>query len=333
MIKISIIVPAYNAEATLDRCVDSLLKQTIVDTEIILVDDGSTDKTPALCDLYAENNESVKVIHKANGGPASARDAGMEAATGQYIGFVDSDDDAEPDMYEKLYAKAIESDADYVFSDYVRITGDSGERFCSQDIGGGFYPKDKIRQIIYPKLIMRESVDHGPCLSVWNGIYRRQFLIQNSIRFEPEIRWTEDHLFSSLVVYSCKSLYYLRNEYLYHYRENQGSITTSYRQGAWDTSCILNRRFHHFFDNASDYDFSRQINLSVVYYALNCIHQEKKNYSSASRNEIHRILHSDELRKAFTGLTMPRVSWKLKVILFLMKIRASGVLTYYSKLH
>ncbi len=333
MKKISIIVPAYNAEATLNRCVDSLLKQTIEDTEIILVDDGSTDKTSALCDLYAENNESIKVIHKANGGPASARNAGIEAASGQYIGFVDSDDDAEPDMYGKLYAKAIESDADYVFSDYVRITRNSEKNLCTQDIGGGLYPEEKIRSIIYPQLIMREIIDHGPCLSVWNGIYRRQFLNENSIRFEPEIRWTEDHLFSSEVVFLCNNMYYLKNEYLYHYHENQGSITTSYRRGAWDTACILNSRFHHFFDKTPDYDFTRQINLSVIYYALNCIQQEKKNYSSASRKEIHRIVHSSELRKALTNFILPRVSWKLKIILFFMKIRASGVLTIYCKLH
>ena len=332
MKKISIIVPAYNAELYLKRCVDSLLNQTIDETEIILVDDGSTDKTPELCDYYAATYESVKVIHKTNGGPSNARNAGIESATGRYIGFVDADDDTDPDMFRKLYVKATETKADYVFSDYIRITHSSGKYLCSQDIGEGFYPKEKIRQILYPHLIMRETIDHGPCLSVWNGIYRRQFLNDFGIRFDPDIRWTEDHLFSSMAVYSCSSLYYLKNEYLYHYHENRGSITTSYRRGAWDVSCILNQRFHRFFDSAPDCDFSRQISLSMVYYALNCIQQEKKNFNPDSGKEIHRILHSAELQKALTDIQTPPVCLKLKVLLFFMRIRAESVIRLYCRL-
>ena len=333
MKKISIIVPAFNAEANLGRCVDSLLNQTIGDTEIILVDDGSTDKTPELCDYYADTYESVKVIHQTNGGPSNARNAGIENASGLYIGFADADDDTDPEMFRKLYEKAVETKADYVFCDYIRITRSSEKYFCSQDIGEGFYPKEKIRQILYPQLIMKETIDHGPCLPVWNGIYRRQFLDDSGIRFDPDIRWTEDHLFSAMAVYSYSSLYYLKNEYLYHYCENRGSITTSYRRGAWDVSCILNQRFHRFFDSVPDYDFSRQINLSTVYYALNCIQQEKKNFGPASGKEIHRILHSDELQKALTGLQTPPVCLKLKILLFFMRIRADSMIGLYCRLH
>ena len=332
MKEISIIVPVFNAEAYLGRCVDSLLNQTIGDKEIILVDDGSTDKTPELCDSYADRNESVKVIHKANGGPSTARNAGIENASGRYIGFVDADDDTDPDMFRKLYEKATETKADYVFCDYIRITQTSDKYYCSQDIEEGYYAKEKIRDILYPQLIMRATIDHGPCLPVWNGIYRRQFLNDFGIRFDPEVRWTEDHLFSSMAVYSCSSLYYLRNEYLYHYHENLGSITTSYRRGAWDVSCALNRRFHGFFDGVPDYDFSGQINLSTVYYALNCIQQEKKNFSPASRKEIHRILHSDELQKALKATRILPVCLKLKVLLFFMRIRAEHMIGLYCRL-
>lgn len=332
MIKISIIVPAYNAEAYLGRCVESLMNQTIGDTEIILVDDGSTDRTPELCDHYADTCGSVKAIHIANGGPAKARNTGIENASGLYIGFADADDDMDPDMFRKLYEKAAETKADYVFSDYIRMARSSEKQFCSQDIGAGYYSKEKIRQVLFPRLIMRETIDHGPCLPVWNGIYRRQFLNDLHIRFDPGLRWTEDHLFSSMAVYSCSSLYYLKNEYLYHYHENRDSITTSYRRGAWDVSCVLNRRFHQFFDGVPDYDFSGQVALSTVYYALNCIQQEKKHYGPASRGEIRRILHSEELQKAFTDFRMPPVCLKLKVILFLMRIRADRMIGLYCRL-
>ena len=333
MKKISVIVPAYNAEPYLKRCVDSLLNQTIDETEIILVDDGSTDKTPEICDYYAGTYERVTVIHKSNGGLSSARNAGIDKASGRFIGFVDADDDVEPDMYMRLYTKAIESEADYVFCDYARICQSGEKQGCTRNIDEGFYPKAKIRQVLFPQLIMGETIDYGPCLSVWTGLYRKQFLDEYHIRFDPAIKWSEDNLFTSMVVYSCNSLFYLKGEYLYHYRENAGSITTSYRKGAWDVYCLLNQRFHAFFDNTGDYDFSREINLNMIYYALNCLQQEKKYFSPESGKVIHRMLHSDELKKAFSGFKMPGVSWKLKIILQLMRVRAERFLWLYCKTH
>ena len=100
--KVSIIVPCWGVEKYLDRCVESLVNQTLTDIEIILVDDGSTDNCPAMCDRWAEKDSRIKVIHKENGGLSSARNAGLDACTGDYIGFVDSDDWIEPDMYEYL---------------------------------------------------------------------------------------------------------------------------------------------------------------------------------------------------------------------------------------
>ena len=100
---ISVIVPVYNVEQYLDRCVCSILNQTYQNLEIILVDDGATDSSGRMCDEYAKRDERIKVVHKQNGGLSDARNAGLAAATGEYIGYVDSDDWIEPDMYEKMY--------------------------------------------------------------------------------------------------------------------------------------------------------------------------------------------------------------------------------------
>ena len=102
MPKVSVIVPVYNAEKYLQECVDSILRQTLTDLELILVDDGSTDSSPAICDRYAEQDARVQVIHKPNGRAASARNAGLRAASGEYVAFVDSDDWISPEMYEKM---------------------------------------------------------------------------------------------------------------------------------------------------------------------------------------------------------------------------------------
>ena len=112
MPEISIIVPVYKVEKYLDTCVRSILEQTFADFELILVDDGSPDRCGALCDAYAAEDERIIVIHKENGGLSSARNAGIEAARGNYIGFVDSDDSIAPDMYHFLYENMKKEQAD-----------------------------------------------------------------------------------------------------------------------------------------------------------------------------------------------------------------------------
>lgn len=110
--KISVIVPVYKVEAYLDKCISSIVNQTYNNLEIILVDDGSPDNCPALCDAWAEKDSRVKVIHKENGGLSDARNAGMAVATGELMGFVDSDDTIHPDMYRLLYENMVENDSD-----------------------------------------------------------------------------------------------------------------------------------------------------------------------------------------------------------------------------
>ena len=117
---ISVIVPVYKTEEYLERCVNSILNQTYKDIELIIVDDGSPDKCPAICDTFAQMDERVKVIHKVNGGVSTARNAGLEIATGDYIAFVDSDDYIELDMYEKMISKAVEYDCDVVMCDCMK---------------------------------------------------------------------------------------------------------------------------------------------------------------------------------------------------------------------
>lgn len=119
--KISVIVPVYNVDRFLDRCLISITGQTFKDLEIILVDDGSPDNSPQMCEEWAKKDNRIRVIHKENGGLGFARNSGMEIATGEFIAFVDSDDYIEFDMYEKLYQEAEESDSDIVYSGFNYI--------------------------------------------------------------------------------------------------------------------------------------------------------------------------------------------------------------------
>ena len=141
--KISVVVPIYKVEKYLDRCIYSIINQTYTNLEIILVDDGSPDNCPKICDEYASKDNRIKVIHKQNGGLSSARNAGIKVATGDYIGFVDSDDFIELDMYEQMYKVAYENDVDLVMSDYYKVHKDDRKE-VTLDINPGMYKKDDI---------------------------------------------------------------------------------------------------------------------------------------------------------------------------------------------
>ena len=166
MAKVSIIVPVYKVEKYLDRCMVSLLKQTLSDIEIILIDDGSPDNCPVLCNNYVQEDIRIRTIHKTNGGLSSARNAGLAVATGEYIGFVDSDDAVERDMYEKLYLRAKRENVDFVMCDYIRIPDDGKPYLKSLEISSGRYDKEKMKKEIYPQLIMGENLEYGDRKSV-----------------------------------------------------------------------------------------------------------------------------------------------------------------------
>ena len=124
MPKVSVIVPVYNAEKYLQECVDSILRQTLADLELILVDDGSTDSSPAICDRYAEQDARVKVIRQANAGLSAARNRGIEVAAGEWVAFVDSDDFVDKNMFEQMYLYAKNNKYDIVVCDTINVYND-----------------------------------------------------------------------------------------------------------------------------------------------------------------------------------------------------------------
>lgn len=321
MPKVSIVVPVYKVEKYLVRCVCSLQNQTLRDIEIILVDDGSPDSCPEMCDALAAQDSRIRVIHKKNGGLSSARNAGLKVASGKYVGFVDSDDDVEPDMYEKLLSVMASEKVDFVMSDYLRIPANGSPYLKTLNIRAGRYDKTDLLEKIFPSLIMGENVDYGPLLSVWHCLYRTDFLRSNGFFFDEEVRWSEDNIFSAVVGYHADSFYYLKGEGLYHYYQNPGTITTGYRPGAWEVYCTMNRHLHDVFDCVADYDFSRQLKLHMIYYACNCINQACSQPKEVALADIRSILHTQQLTAAFKDFPLPNVPWKMKIQLLMMKYK------------
>lgn len=318
---VSVVVPVYKVEKYLERCVASLRSQTLRDVEIILVDDGSPDSCPEMCDALAEQDSRIRVIHKKNGGLSSARNAGLKVASGKYVGFVDSDDDVEPDMYEKMLSVIESENVDFVMSDYLRIPANGSPYLKTLNIRSGRYDKTALREEIFPSLIMGENVDYGPLLSVWHCIYKTEFLRSNGFYFDEAVRWSEDNIFSAIVGYHADSFFYLKGEGLYHYYQNPGTITTGYRPGAWEVYCTMNRHLHDVFDCVTDHDFRRQLKLHMIYYACSCIGQACTQPRETALADIRRILHSQQLTMAFRNFPLPDVSWKLKLQLLMMKYK------------
>lgn len=319
---LSIIVPVYKVEPYLRRCVKSLMAQTCENYEVLLVDDGSPDSCPKICDELAACTDNIRVIHKANGGLSSARNAGLFAARGDYIGFVDSDDVAAPDMFAIMLTAAKTSDADIVMCDYFRVLRTGRRWLMTTALRPGLYEKADIIKYLYPSLIMGENLDYGPLLSVWHCLYSRKFLNQYHLAFDDDIPWSEDNLFSAMAGYHAKRFFYLKSMGLYNYFQNPGTITTSCPPGAWNVYKRMNRYLENYFSFRSDYDFQRQVQLHLLYYACHVIRMERQ---EACIRTVLKDLHQAHF---FDHFRMPDVSLKLKIQLWLMKHQCARTLTF-----
>lgn len=204
--RVSIIVPVYCAEQYLHRCVDSLLAQTLQDFEVILVDDGSPDRSGAMCDEYAARDARVRVIHKANGGVSAARQDGIEAARGEYSIHADPDDYVESRMLEELVAEAERTGADMVLCDFFE---DADDRVI--------YHKQQPTSLA-PAAVRRELFQqlHGSC---WNKLVRRACYSAHGVRFPEGLSYCEDLLFNYAVLQHCQRVAYVPRAF-YHYVQN-----------------------------------------------------------------------------------------------------------------
>ncbi len=211
---ISVIVPVYKAEKYLHRCVNSLLVQTFADFDIILVDDGSPDNSGVICDEYAQKDNRVKVIHKENGGVASARQCGIDNAVGEYTIHADPDDWVEPNMLQELYNKAKETDADMVICDYYEEFK-NGQVYVKQE------PNNLSDEAVLRELLLQRL--HG---STCNKLIRKSKYTENDISFDPDIiRWEDLYIVCRILANTPVKIAYL-NKAFYHYDQtiNPNSI-------------------------------------------------------------------------------------------------------------
>lgn len=205
MPKISIIVPVYCAESYLERCVESILSQTEKNLELILVDDGSIDNTGKMCDDFARKDARVVVIHQENSGVSIARNKGLAIARGEYIGFVDSDDWIEKNMYERLLKTVKKTDAEIVVCDALTVQSNT-EKIL-----------DTIPPLLQNTTLKKEEINSETLLylagAVWRCVYKKDLIKINSIEFPAGIKMSEDRIFNILCMGYAKKIAYLKESY------------------------------------------------------------------------------------------------------------------------
>lgn len=230
MVKVSIIMPTYNVEKYFRQCIESVINQTLTDIEIIPVDDGSPDNCGAIMDEYAGKDSRIKPIHQKNGGYGKAVNAGIEVATGEYIGIVETDDYIEPDMYEKLYIQAKKFNADVCKSSFYRYNSFADKEIQNlkwqdeiQNIEE--YPNDRSFTISeYPRLFMFHA-------SIWSNIYNTDFLRKNNIKINGT-RSASYQDFPFMAEVMCKAnRIAVVHDYLYHWRVEPSQNSSTNQNG------------------------------------------------------------------------------------------------------
>lgn len=212
--KVSVIIPVYNVEKYINRCIESVIKQTYTNLEILLIDDGSKDSSSTLCDFWEDKDNRIRVIHKTNGGLSSARNKGLDYATGEYICFVDSDDYISKKMIEIMHRAAIEEDVQVVTCGRIRVKKEEQILLYTLPEQRKMSGKEAIKELLV-----------GGCIeeAAWDKLYSRKIFMNR--RF-PMGEINEDIVQTIDILGECEKIVHV-GEPLYYYCENQGSITKS----------------------------------------------------------------------------------------------------------
>lgn len=322
----SIIIPVYNAEKFLEKCVDSILSQTVQDYEIILINDGSTDKTYDLCERYQAQYNKVKVIHKENAGVSLARQSGIDIAKGEYVLFVDADDWVEPTYLEII--------SEHTGVDIIRfgnnVITEDGNSYPNHPLEKeGIYFKTDIEREIFPYLIQSEKSQYY-CPSLWCHAFKRKLFVENMVR-DAAINIGEDGACVIPCIFHAESMIVL-NECIYNYNYNPESVSKYRNIHNWDNPEKIAVHIRNKID-IEKIDFREQLYRKIVHELFGvAVSQFKRDEPSKKIREdiINNIescdIYLDALKNAkFKG------SLRADIMLMALKYRVIFPIEIYSK--
>lgn len=331
--RISVIVPVFNVEQFLCRSVDSILNQTYRNIEVVLINDGSTDRSGAICDEYEERDTRIRVIHQSNRGVSSARNAGLDIATGDYISFVDPDDWIEPDMYEKL--------ADYLSAGEVDII-----RFNALRKGSvlnwlpfdGYYQEDRLeKEVALPMIGSKEFGGMFILGVLWVHLYKRELIDSHTIRFNTELRRCEDRLFTIAAVMYAHNMLFV-NDTFYHYEVYDESLSNRYDPLRWQQECIFLENLKDLYKRNKNTIFvkeaDRRIANDCILRVVTSVNQE---YFSNNQNSfwkrylnVKTIISCPEVQDASDKMQSGQIGWKGQLIVWLIRKRQAFLLSIFN---
>ena len=262
---VSVVVPIYRIERYIGICIESLIRQTYQNIEIILVDDGSDDRCPAICDLYAKKDPRIKVIHKNNGGLVSARKTGVEQSEGEYIGYVDGDDWVTPGFIDRMLNDALDNDADVVCAGFTRDLYEQSALIYNKYPIGVYYD-GQLEDL--KKKMFSDGKFYFPGITtyVWNKLFKRNVVYDVQINVDEKITIGEDAAVTYPAIMRSKCVC-VTDCTLYHYRQREDSMLKT-SAGFDKEKKQLSALFDYLQNFASMYDNSFQLKKQVVDYVL-----------------------------------------------------------------
>ena len=312
----SVIVPVYKVEEYLEACIESVLNQTFSDFELILVDDGSPDRCPQICDKYANYDSRIKVIHKENGGLASARRAGIKEAVGEYVFNLDSDDSIERDTLEYAHWIINATGCDIVSFAYRWVKGNKTVNVTNDGLDERLYTRDDIEKYIYPRLLMDKDMNHISYYLSGKAI-KREFLTPIQLNISEKISLGEDYCCVFPCYLKADSVYICKKDaYLYTVRENSMSKGFNTRQILLIED-IINELCKN--DTSKIEDFDEQLCRYSCFMCFTVLASASEGGYSESINtikqNIENTIHGEKIKKAaFDGISI-----KSRISFFLMK--------------
>ena len=328
-VKVTVVIPVYNTEKYLEQCAVSVMEQTYRDIEILLVDDGSPDGSPALCDALAARDDRIRVIHKENGGAATARNLGIDEAAGEYVMFLDSDDWLDTNAIETLVALADEEETDVLRFNYVReFEGKQlvkPNTFLEEKLYTGEECRVVCRQLLGltgKELAHPESMNF--LASCGFNLYRTALLRKLGVRFIPiqEIGSFVDGLFNVQVFLHVERFRFIDRPF-YHYRKtNEGAATVGYRKNYMNRQLVLFEKLKQTVEAGGDWAYfaeayHNRISLSTMEICLNAM-RDQAGFSERYR-EIKSVLKHESFKEAYKTLDLSPMGLKWKMYYFFIK--------------
>lgn len=336
----SLILPVYNVEKYVKRCVNSLLRQEYTDYEIILVDDGSTDSSGSICDKLADKNNNIFAYHKENGGLSDARNYGMDRAKGNYILFIDSDDWVDEKLLISLHNHLNKSNVDILKFGFQKMQEGNYKNTFFSYFNIGVYDRRQIEETILPYTIGPKRLfcyEQNACKSVWSHVYSLNFLRENNIRFvsEREIL-NEDYLFNLHTLLYAKSLE-VTHYILYYYDYREGSLSKRYITNEFERKLKLQREYKLLLERNGLFERYETPYYSECvdgFYA--CISNECCCWNETSKyavQNIKKILNCKECEISLLKCKRSNMNLKGKVIYWLMRLKFAYLMYILYKIY